>query len=71
MILKYLKFLKAPVGKIVSINRIETFSVEEYFDFVRIYEGSTGNLLTQLTGNLGSINSIVSTGNTIQIKFTR
>ena len=55
----------------IAIIGIESFSLENNYDFVRIYEGSTGNLLTQLTGNLGSINSIVSTGNTIQIKFTR
>ena len=73
MIFKYLKFLKAPVGKIVSINRIETFSVEEDYDFVRIYDGlaSKGSLLVEFTGNMASIGSILSSENIVEVVFTR
>ena len=65
--------LKAPLGKVIEIESIETFSLEENCDFVKIYDGSTssGKLLAQLTGYLTKINSIISTDNTIQIKFTR
>lgn len=65
--------IKAPAGKVIEIESIETFSLEENCDFVKIYDRSisSGKLLAQLTGYLTKINSIISSDNIIQIKFTR
>ncbi len=55
------------------ITRIESFSLENNYDFVRIYDGlaSAGSLLAQLSGNMSSIGSVLSNENTVQIQFTR
>ena len=51
------------------ITRIESFSLENNYDFVRIYDGlaSAGSLLAQLSGNMSSIGSVLSNENTVQI----
>ena len=55
------------------INRIESFSLENNFDIVKIYDGlaSAGRLLAQLSGNISSLGLILSNENLVQIQFSR
>ncbi len=63
----------APAGKIVAITGIERFSIEQNYDFLTIYNGlvEQNSVLNQFTGNLSTINPLLSTGQKVQITFTR